>query len=406
MISIDEARALVDRYAVPRAPQRVPLAAAGNLVLAEDVTSQVDSPPHDKSLVDGFAVVAEDLGDGFAELVLLEEVAAGQTPAHRVQRGTATRIMTGAPIPQGADAVVMLERTEEISIGHGPPRIRIREPSVKPGQNIMVRGTSIRCGDKVLSAGRTIRPIEVGLLAELGRATVSAYLRPKVDVLATGSELVPVEAMPARSQIRNSNGPMLHALVQAAGGEALDLGIACDTEDELARRMRPGLASDVLLMSGGVSAGRFDLVPHVLERLGVQRIFHKVTLKPGKPLWFGVFAAEQANCLVFGLPGNPVSAFVCFQLFVRPGLARLGGRSAEEPSARSARLYGDCHPRSDRPTYFPARRHDHDGDAWVEALAWKGSSDLFTLTDANCLIFFPEGDRPYAAGERVSIVTF
>lgn len=406
MISIAEAQALVRRYALPRAAQQVPLAAAQGLVLAEDVFSPLDSPAYDKALVDGFAVVSRDLEQGFAELAILEEVAAGQVPSRLVQPGTATRIMTGAPIPPGADAVVMVERAEEISAPPAPPRVRIRERPVRPGQNIMTRGASIRRGDKVLSAGRTIRPVEVGLLAELGKGTVWAHPRPRAGVLATGSELVPLEAVPAASQIRNSNGPMLQALVRDAGGEAIDLGTASDAEEDLAQRMRPGFACDVLLLSGGVSAGRFDLVPRVLEQLGTRQIFHKVSLKPGKPLWFGAFTAERGTCLVFGLPGNPVSTFVCFQLFVRPALALLSGRSADGMVARTARLRAECHPCSDRPTYFPARRHDRDGDNAVEALAWKGSSDLATLAEADCLIFFPEGNRPYAAGERVSIVTF
>ncbi len=245
-----------------------------------------------------------------------EEVTAGQVPQAPLQPGLATRIMTGAPVPAEAEAVVMVEQTQTSSDADGIEWVEIAEVRLPESGNIMLQGTSLRAGEVILSAGRTIRPLEIGLLAEVGRHQVQVSLVPSVAILSTGNELVDVDQSPQAGQIRNSNGPLLNALVQRAGAKPVPLGIGRDDLDDLRQLVAQGLQEDVLVLSGGVSAGVLDLVPQVLQELGVEQVFHKVDLKPGKPLWFGVNADTQT--LVFGLPGNPVSSLVCCELFVRP----------------------------------------------------------------------------------------
>jgi molybdopterin molybdotransferase len=203
-------------------------------------------------------------------------------------------------------------------------------------------------------------------------------------------------------QIRNSNGPMLCGLVRQAGATPVDLGIVADREDELREKIRGGLETDVLVLSGGVSMGIADLVPKVLKSLGVEQVFHQVKLKPGKPLWFGA-AGKEHPTLVFGLPGNPVSSLVCFELFVRPALAHMAGRVSNRKPLRQVRLVKPYRQRGDRPVFHPAILRQEGPEEVVELLDWKGSADLRTLADADCLVQFPAGDRTYAAGDRVGV---
>jgi molybdopterin molybdotransferase len=225
-----------------------------------------------------------------------------------------------------------------------------------------------------------------------------------VAVLATGNELVPADRRPAAGQIRNSNGPMLCALVAGAGGIAVDLGIGRDDAEPLSELVARGLGEDVLVLSGGVSAGVLDLVPRVLSELGVEEVFHKVRLKPGKPLWFGVTRRGDRRTLVFGLPGNPVSSLVCFELFVRPALGRLAGRADNALPTVEARLTQPYAQRGDRPTYFPVRLRREAAQATVELLNWHGSADLQTLAQANGLAVFPADQQHFDAGDWVTVV--
>ncbi|HEV3415270.1 MAG TPA: gephyrin-like molybdotransferase Glp [Pirellulales bacterium] len=406
MLSVDEALQRVLENARPRPPARLPLADALGLVLAEDVTSDIDSPPYGKSMVDGYAVRAADLVDGRAELELLEEIMAGALPTKTVAAGTCSRIMTGAPIPDGADAVVMQEHTELVA-GTARERVRISDEPPRPGQNILRKGASLRRGDVVLRGGRLIRPAEIGMLAEVGRAEALAIPRVRVAVLSTGNELVAAGKTPAAGQIRNSNGPMLLAAVRQAGAEPVDLGIARDEHAPLRERLAEGLRCDLLIVSGGVSTGVLDLVPGLLTALGVREVFHKIRMKPGKPLWFGVRGDDAADqTLAFGLPGNPVSSFVCFELFVKPAIAKSSGRgTGAGHHTLPARLTSEFIHRGDRPTYHPAVLTMGGPSAApdVTPLRWVGSADLRGLVDANGLIVFPGGDRTFVAGEVVDV---
>lgn len=401
MLSVKEAQDLIAaevRGANRSLGRSVALGDALGRMLAEDVVSDIDSPPHDKSIVDGYAVVAEGLA-ARAELAVLEDVTAGVVPTRALTPGSATRIMTGAPLPAGATAVVMVEKTELVS--GAAAMVRILE-SPRSGQNIVRKGTSLSRGETVLRAGARLNPSRIGLLAEVGRAKVRIAIPPTVAVLTTGNEIVPVDVVPGPGQIRNSNGPMLEAMVHQLGASKVSLGVARDEDDELAALIRRGLEADFLVLSGGVSAGVLDLVPGVLAKLGVRQVFHKVNLKPGKPIWFGVFSQNNnTKTLVFGLPGNPVSSFVCFELFVRYAVSVLTGDI--QPRQIMARLVQEHRPRGDRPTYWPAVFKDDGAGTVVSLLAWKGSGDLKTLAEANCLAFFPGEERLYVAGEEIAV---
>src|SRR5262245_30735287 len=398
MLTVDDALRFVLEHCQPLPPARIPSLDARGCVLAEAVVSDIDSPPHDKAIVDGYAVIAADLSSCDVELRVLEEVTAGAVPTKLVESGAATRIMTGAPMPHGANAVVMVEQTQAAG-----ERVRIRQSPVKPGQNVMRRASSLALGQTVLRPGKLLRAIELGLLAEVGQSVVSVIPTPRASLLVTGNELVVESLYPGPGQIRNSNGPLLHALVEQAGGMPSLLDIARDTDEDLMRLIGEGLNSDVLILSGGVSAGVLDLVPRVLKKLGVTEVFHRVNLKPGKPMWFGVDSLESGHeTLVFGLPGNPVSSLVCFELFVRPAIQKLRGLPPTGLKRRTARLAFDHQQRGDRPTYWPAAICESE----VKPLAWKGSGDLRTLADANCLAFFAAGERLYREGEEVEVLLF
>lgn len=422
LLTVEEALKHVLAKARPLPPATVSFDLAIGWTLAEDIAAEQDSPSHDKSMMDGYAVCAADLATGAAELEMLEEVTAGMAPTQTVVPGSCTRIMTGAPLPAGADAVVMIERTHPASTPPLPPtttlrsdrsaaglpvasRIHIRD-TPRAGQNILRQGACYRQGELVLRRGLPIGPAEMGLLAELGRESVLVTPPPKVAILATGNELVPMGQRPGPGQIRNSNGPMLVAAAKAAGGIPLDLGIARDEPAELRAKIEQGLAeADLLVLSGGVSAGVLDLAPAVFAETGVREVFHKVRLKPGKPLWFGV--EERRSRLVFGVPGNPVSSFVCFEVFVRPAIEILSGRPLSHLQRQfTARLAEDFVHRGDRPTYFPCGV-ERTADGWrVQLSRWIGSADLRGLAGTNALALFPAGDQSWKAGDEIEVRLF
>ncbi len=382
------------RSSKPLQPAMLPLGPETlGLVLAEDIVSDLDLPPFDKAMMDGFALRFSDLRDGRAELAIIEEIVAGKTPTKVLAAGQASRIMTGAPIPQGADAVVMIERCEVTD------KVRVNDPKLKPGANILSRGREMRAGETVLHAGIRLRPQEIGLLAAVGRTSAIVQRAPIVAVVCTGDELVPPEVKPGAGQIRNSNGPMLLAQIQRAGGTPRFVGIARDEPGHLREQITAGLECDVLLLSGGVSAGTLDLVPGVLAELGVQPLFHKVAIKPGKPLLFGV----KGPRLVFGLPGNPGASLVCFELFVRPALRGLMGLEAG-PGMVKATLTKDFPYRTDRPTYHPARLRLTDTGWTIEPVGWFGSPDLRGTSPANAFVVLPEGDHQHRAGDVLPVL--
>ncbi|MDA1163515.1 MAG: molybdopterin molybdotransferase MoeA [Planctomycetota bacterium] len=402
MLTVTQALDQIVREVGSFAPERVALDEALGLVTAENVISQEDSPPFDKALMDGYAVVASDIAAGLRELIVVDEVTAGRTPSRDVASGQATRIMTGAPTPVGVDAVVPVERTELVD--EDPNRVRILLDSIEREKNIIRRGTNKRVGEQIVSTGRLLRAQELAALAEMGFAMVSVRRQPCVAVLATGDELVSVDQTPGPGQIRNSNETMLCAQLRNAGGVPVPLGIARDNREDLRRHIDEGLNADILLLSGGVSAGKLDLVPSELELAGVEQVFHKVRVKPGKPVWFGVSRRGSNSCLVFGLPGNPVSSMVCFELFVRTAIRRLTGQFPAIPRTLTARLTHSHSHTDDRETYFPAAVEWTADGPMVRLMKWHGSSDLQSTVDANSMVIFPPEPKEYAVNDRVEVV--
>jgi molybdopterin molybdotransferase len=400
MISVVEAHEIVRSQAKSLPAERVSLGDLLGLRLAEDVASRVDSPPFDKSQVDGFAIAT---GDEAPELRVVEMVTAGHVPQLEVTPGATIRVMTGAPLPRGADAVVKWEDCEQT----GDATIVNPRKMAKPGSCVLRRGAAFHEGEVVLRAGKILGPLDVALLAEIGQADVAVTPRPRVGVLPTGDELVAAHEACGPGQIRNSNGPMLLAALQAAGATAVDLGVARDTPEDLREKIERGLECDVLLISGGVSAGVKDLVPGVLAELGVAEHFHKVRMKPGKPLWFGTREAEGRTTLVFGLPGNPVSTYVSFKLFVEPALkALIGGEYDVQAHGAAYPITAPFQHRGGRPTYHPALMVMSAGDRFpsLQLLDWKGSADLATLTRAEFLAVLPAGDYELSTGDEVEAI--
>lgn len=401
MIPIAEAFRLIKETVVPLGTEKVPLANAVGRVLASDVASDVDSPPHDKSVMDGYAVIASDIQAGKTKLKIVETIVAGSWPEKPIANGQASRIMTGAPLPAGADAVVMIEMTEST----GDEEVEIKLDSLESDKHVMRKASSLAKGKTVFVAGHQIRPTDIGLLAEVGAHEVSVYMQPKISVLPTGDELVDSSEVPGLGQIRNSNGPMLVAMAQAIGLSVTDLGIGRDNESDLQAAVERGLQSDVLILSGGVSAGMLDLVPGILQKLGVEQVFHKVAVKPGKPLWFGVLKRGDSQTYVFGLPGNPVSSLVGFRIFVRTAINMLMNKPDPKPQSVKAELAFAHDVRGNRPTYWPGRWVASPTETRkVEPVIWQGSSDLRALGVAEVLILLSCEPSHHPAGEIVDVV--
>jgi molybdopterin molybdotransferase len=372
----------------------VPLGQARGRVLAEDVAADRDLPPFHRATRDGYAVRAADVAVLPAALRCVGEIPAGRHFESEVDSGQCVSIMTGAPLPVGADAVVMVEHAQCVG-----ERIEI-ERSVARWENVVCCGSEAAVGTCVLPRGRRLGAAEMGLLAAVGKAKVEVYRQPSVAILPTGDEVVPVDECPEWFQIRNSNAVALSAQVAAAGGAPVPLGIAPDRKDTLREMIERGLDSDLLLLSGGVSMGKFDLVEEVLAALGAEFFFQGVAIRPGKPLVFG----QVRQRLFFGLPGNPVSTFVTFELFVRPAIAMLGGSAFEAPVFLRARLAKPCRQKTGLTMFTPARVGVQNGDPIVELVGWQGSGDLVGIAAANCFLVIHPGQTELAAGDWVDIM--
>lgn len=319
MISVHDALTLILDTVSPLAGERVGLLQAVGRVLAEEIRSEREVPPFANSAMDGYAVRWEDIRDANADqaiaLEILEVIQAGVVPTQAVTSGAASKIMTGAVLPAGADTVIRVEDTEEYD-----SRVWIKR-SERPGTHIRAGGEDIHRGQLVLEKGRILRPADIGLLASVGRSFVLVRQRPRVAILSTGNELVEVDGTLRPGQIVNSNAYTLAAAVQEAGGQPVPLEIARDTLDEIRAALNEAVRHDVVLSTGGVSVGDFDFVKAAMDELGIRRLFWQVAQKPGKPLTFGLLRERP----YFGLPGNPVSALVCFYLYVRPALGKMIG---------------------------------------------------------------------------------
>jgi len=398
MIDVDEAYKVLFVNIKPVGTEQVALEAALYRTLAVPVRCDVDFPPFDKSAMDGYAVRAADVASAPATLKVVGQIAAGSISEKALAAGEAMQINTGAPMPPGADAVVRVELTELTGSGEA---VLIRE-SVPPGKFITPRATYTSAGQTVLEAGTRMTPLAIGSAATAGAARVTVYRRPKVAILATGDELVEIDRRPVGAQIRDSNRHLLAALITSAHAEPVALTTARDDRESLREQILAGFGSDVLCITGGVSMGAFDYVPEVLEACGARFHIRKMAIKPGRPT---IFATSPTGTLIFGLPGNPASAFVSFELLVRPALGALEGRPGTVPPSVRATLRGSVQSTTDRRAYVPARALVGDDGEWVvETLSWHGSGDSFGMAAANALIVQPPEMDAASSGADVSIL--
>ena len=407
LLSVQQAIRVIDAVPVYPRTARLPLAKAAGLRLGLPLSTDADFPPFDKSLMDGVAVRRADVRTTPIELKVIGEVAAGKSFDRSLGEGEAVAIMTGAPMPAGADGVVPVEDVERLS----PEVVRILRAADNPARFIAARGSDCPAGRVVVPAGTPLGPTQVAAAASVGAAEVEVFLAPRVAVLATGDELVPAAAMPGPAQIRNSNSPMLVALLQRMGCEVTDLGGVPDDPDAIRAALHRGLEFEALFVTGGMSMGEYDYVPRLLAELGVDLKITRLRIKPGKPFVFGIReAAEATRAFVFGLPGNPVSAYVCTLRIASRLLARMAGGTPQERWL-TGRLDTGMPPNGPREFYQPAirtmgpgRDSTHGEFAAITPLAWRGSADLFTLARANVLLVRPENDPPLPRGTVVRVL--
>ncbi len=393
MRPVDEVRALVLHYAKPLPSEAVGLATAHGRTLAADLVAAADQPPFPAAIMDGFAVQADD-GSPWREIIGAQM--AGQVTAPEVTPGTAVRITTGAPMPPGADAVVQVEATDLSDDNH----VIIHQDHVEPGQFVRPVGFDVRSGDVLLSAGTLLGFAEVGMLAGEGQLPVTVTRRPRVSVLSTGDELVEPGQPPGPGQIRDANRFSLVAALEAAGAEVVWSGKAPDEREPLRALLVERLAgSDVVVTSGGVSMGELDLVKALLPEIATVHS-RRVFMKPGKPLNVAT-AGPDDRTLFFGLPGNPVSALACFELFVRPALLRMLGRAVIDRPTVPVQLGAGATP-GDRPEYQRAVvRVGEDGRLVAQTTGVQASSRLASWVGANALVLIPPGETPLPAGRVV-----
>jgi molybdopterin molybdotransferase len=404
VVSFEEALEIVLRHTggLPSlSVEGLALLSCGNRVLAEAVLADRDQPPFDRSTRDGFAVRAAEFGS--SPLRVAGQVRAGeQWLGVALEDGAAIEIMTGAPLPVGADAVVMVEHVVQ---SDGTIRAAAGR-TIRSRENFVPRGSEARAGQTVLPVGTVMEGAEIALAASCGQAQLTVYSRPRVAIVATGDELVEIETTPALQQIRNSNSYGLAALVDQAGGEALRFPIAPDRQSYLEETIRTARSCDLILLSGGVSMGKYDLVEEVLESLGAEFFFAGVRMQPGKPVVFGRLPAsdEQAAQYFFGLPGNPVSAQVTFHCFVEPLLRAMRGAPAGGPRFAQATLAEDAASKPGLMQVLPAQMTAEDLRPRVRLVPWQGSGDLTANARANCYAVLPPEKERFAAGDVITVL--
>jgi molybdopterin molybdotransferase len=376
------------------ARETVDLPRACGRVLADSVVADRDYPPFDRSTRDGFAVRATDLAAPNVTLRRIGEVKAGDNFEGTVNSGECVQIMTGAPVPAGADAVVMIEFTKMEG-----DRVTF-DRAATARQNIVFRGSEGRAGQELLAPGTKLGYAEMAVAAQVGASRVGVFGRPRVAILSTGDEVVDMTATPGPFQVRNGNGLSIETLVALSGGEAQQVGNAPDEKVGLRRYIEQGLRADILVLSGGVSMGKYDLVEEVLAELGAEIFFDGVAIRPGRPAVFG----QCHGKLVFGLPGNPVSTMVTFELFVLPAIEVLSGTRARPLPLLGARLAEAVHEKEGMAHFLPARIEQVNGEPEVSVLPWKGSGDIVTIARANAFLVVPAERPDWDAGEWAPVL--
>jgi molybdopterin molybdotransferase len=397
MLSYEQARNKVieevGRRKGPRVTAVVGVWDALGLVLAQEVKTDREYPPFDRSTRDGYAVRAKEAVPG-AQLKCVGEIKAGDTVRESLAAGTCLQIMTGAAVPAGADAVVMIEYTNREG-----DLVRY-ERAAQPGQNIVPRGSEASAAQTILTPGMRLGYAELALAAQAGAVQLECARRPRVAILSTGDEVVLIDETPGPFQIRNSNSVSLAAQVRIAGGEPVVLGNAADRIDDLGEKIERGMKEDALVLSGGVSMGKYDLVESALKAMGAEFFFDAVAIRPGKPAVFGMSQGKP----VFGLPGNPVSTMVTFELFVAPAIDLLSGAEARALPLVEARLAEAMKEKAGLTHFLPARVKWRGAVPEVKAVRWQGSGDITALAKANCFLVVPADREKIEVGESVSVL--
>jgi molybdopterin molybdotransferase len=400
MIPLAEAFEIIRREAGAPEPLSVDLREAHGYVLAQSVFADRDFPPFDRSLVDGYAVKAADVGNAPAELEIIEYVPAGRVPQKTLSDGKAARIMTGAPLPKGTECVVMVEHTEAVGAHvdefNGSARVKILKP-LKTGMNLARQGTDSLAGSVVIPGRTLLGPAEIAVLAAVGKTEVPVFRKPRLAILGTGDEVIEPSATPKPSQIRNSNSYQLLAQAAQFGLDATYLGIAPDEMNATKAMIAKGLEADILVSTGGVSAGDKDFAGEAFKSLGVQICFNRVAVKPGKPTTFGL----KDRKLVFGLPGNPVASLVTFHLFVMTAVRHRMGFEFPLPRHLRLPLKTSAGKPDARPTFRPARLVLENGVTLVDAQRWHGSGDLTACVNADGFLF-QDSNETLEAGKHVN----
>lgn len=393
-LKVSEAQQIIIDAVGTMGVESVALAQSLGRVLGEDVRANRDQPPYDVSAMDGYALRNADVASAPVTLAVIEDIKAGDMPSKTVQAGQCARIMTGAPVPQGADAVLRVEDTQAMSDG----RVQIN-CSVKIGNDIRYRGESMRDGEVVLTAGTEIVPGVVGMLAMVKAANIKVYRQPRVAILSTGDELEGLNDAFDANKIPDANSYALMAQVQALGIQPVLLGIARDDPDELRRHLQTGLQYDALLVSGGTSVGVHDYVRPTLQALGVEMKFWRVSMKPGHPMAFG----STDKTFVFGLPGNPVSSMVCFEQFVLPALRRMMGCPRLHRRTVAARLTHDVKHKHSRTEFVRVTLRSEEGGYAATSTGAQGSGILPSMAKADGLLVVPASGQGLAAGQQVLV---
>jgi molybdopterin molybdotransferase len=402
MIPVPEAIRIVNQQTSALATESVSLEQARDRYLAEDIIADSDLPPFDRSQMDGYAIRSSDVEMTPARLKIVGESAAGRGWHCEMKSGEAVRIMTGAPVPDGADSVQQVELTREVGGPDGSSAVEILQ-GVSPGRSIVRRGSEIGEGETVLRAGELIGAAAMAVLASFGYAQVRVGARPRITVMATGTELVAVEEKPGRDQIRDSNNYSIGAYAELSGAVVERLPLAGDDMSRLKRQIvEAGTRSDIMITSGGVSVGAYDFTKPALKELGAEIFFERVALRPGKPT---VFARLPNGTLFFGLPGNPVSVSVTFNLFVRAAILAMQGAKETALLEDWAVLGGKVKGAAERESYLPAWLGTNEqGVLIAEPLKWDGSSDFIGFVKATALIIVPAGEGMIDAGARIRVV--
>jgi molybdopterin molybdotransferase len=394
MKSIDEALELVLRELEPLGPERVPLAEAAGRVAAAPALSAVDLPPFDRSAMDGYAVRAADTAPGVA-LRLTGGVAAGEVATETLEPGSAARVSTGAAIPPGADTILQSELAAERDGTVTPER------ALEPGTHVRRRGEDLHAGDELATAGTVLTLPRISALASAGVGSVEVHRRPEVHLLVTGDELLPIGAPPEPGRIHESNGLMVRLLTSSTGAPLVDHGVVGDDREATRAAIADGLAGDVLVVSGGVSVGPHDHVKASFEACGVEEVFWRVRIKPGKPIWFG----RRGSTLVFGLPGNPLSTIVCFCVFIEPALRRLAGERDARPRLEAGRLTTAARASDGRTTFLTAAlRPGADGVLEATPTERQGSHMTGALGESDGFAVAPEEAGELPAGAPVDVL--